>query len=69
MVRVGDLDPHACNLVHLPAVLLAAVTEESFLLVVARGVGVAFGTSGRLSAVPFSGVWKPQQRGGSVKCF
>lgn len=56
VVRVGDLDPHACNHVHLPAALLAVVAEESFLLVVARGVGVAFGTGGRLSAAPFSGV-------------
>lgn len=46
----------ACNCVHVPAVLLAAVVEESFLLVAARGVGVAFGTGGRFSAVPFSGV-------------
>lgn len=45
-----------CNCVHVPAVLLAAVVEESFLLVAARGVGVAFGTGGRFSAVPFSGV-------------
>lgn len=48
--------------VRIPAVLLAAVAEEPFLLAVARGVGVAFGTGGRFSAVPFSGVWKSQQR-------
>ncbi len=41
---------------HILAVLLAAVAEESFLLAAARGVGVAFGTGGRFSAVPFSGV-------------
>lgn len=41
---------------HVPAVLPAAVAEESFLLVVARGVGAAFGAGGRLSAAPFSGV-------------
>ena len=46
----------------VPAALLAAVAEEPFLLAVARGVGVAFGTGGRFSAVPFSGVWKLQQR-------
>lgn len=45
-----------CNCVHVPAVLLAAVMEESFLLVAARGVGVAFGTGGRFSAVLLSGV-------------
>lgn len=45
-----------CNCVHVPAVLLAGVGVESFLVVAARGVGVAFGTGGRFSAVPFSGV-------------
>lgn len=46
----------------VPAVLLAAVAEELFLLAVARGVAVAFGTGGRFSAVPFSGVWKTDEK-------
>lgn len=57
----GQALSSVCVCVHVPAVLLAAVAEEPFLLVAARGVGVAFGTVGRLS--PFSGVWKSQQRG------
>lgn len=41
---------------HIPVGLEAAVEGEPFLPVAARGVGVAFGTGGRFSAVPFSGV-------------
>lgn len=55
MMKVYKLCVRVCA--QIPAVLLAAVTEEPFLLAGARGVGVAFGT-GRFSAVPFSGVWK-----------
>lgn len=43
--------------VQIPA-LLAAVVDEPFLWVAARDVGMAFGTGGRFSAVPFSGLWK-----------
>lgn len=64
---VQAVQMHVC--VCVPAVLLAAVAEEPFLLGAARGVGVAFGTGGRFSAVPFSGVWKSQHRGDKLSAM
>lgn len=41
---------------HEPAFLLVAV--EPFLLAAVRVVGVVFGTDGRFSGAPFSGVFR-----------
>lgn len=62
MMKLYKLCKRVKVCVHVPAVLVAAVVEEPFLLVAARGVAVAFATGGRFSAVPFSGVWKSQHR-------
>lgn len=68
MMILSKLCKCVCVCVHVPGVLFAAVAEEPFLLADARGVGVAFGAGERFSAVPFSGVWKSQQKRDKLFC-